>query len=159
MPKKFTDEEYAKLLPKKQVGTAVLFLNTHNELLIVKPDYRNEWLVPGGSTEDNESPLRSAIREVKEEIGLDVTKLKLVGVYYGHASGVFSDSLKFIFYGGILDNEQISQIRLQKNELSEFQFVDMDKALSLLSNSLQKSIPECLEAIKINTAVYIESVT
>ena len=40
MVKKFTDEEYAKMLPKKQVGTAVLFFNTKGELLIVKHDYK-----------------------------------------------------------------------------------------------------------------------
>jgi len=157
MPKKFTDEEYAKMLPKKQVGTAVLFFNASNELLVVKPDYRDEWLVPGGSTDENESPFNSAIREVKEEIGLNVTTLQLVGVYYGHAKGVHSDSLKFIFYGGVLDDNQISQIKLQENELTESQFVDADKAMLLLSNSLQKSIPQCLEAIKNNITVYIEN--
>lgn len=46
--KKFSDEAYAKMLPKKQVGTAVIFLNIKGELLIVKPDYREDWLVPGG---------------------------------------------------------------------------------------------------------------
>ena len=57
MPKKFTDEEYAKMLPKKQVGTAVLFFNAKEELLILKPNYKDGWLVPGGSSDENESPL------------------------------------------------------------------------------------------------------
>ena len=60
MPKKYTDEEYAALLPKKQVGVAVLLFNSKNELLIVKPDYREGWLVPGGVTDEDESPLHSA---------------------------------------------------------------------------------------------------
>ncbi len=157
MPKKYTDEEYAKLLPKKQIGTAIIFLNTKNELLIVKPDYKESWLVPGGSTDEDESPLNSAIREVREEIGLEITTLKLIGVYYGHSHGVFSDSLKFIFYGGILVENQISQIILQKSELTEFKFTPINDAIPLLSNSLKKSIPQCLDAIEKNITVYIEN--
>jgi 8-oxo-dGTP pyrophosphatase MutT (NUDIX family) len=99
MTKKFTDEEYAKILPKKQVGTAVLFFNSKKELLIIKPDYKDSWLVPGGATDENESPLNCAIRETKEETGLDIFDLQLVGIYYGLPKGVFTDSLKFIFWG------------------------------------------------------------
>lgn len=158
MPKKFTDKEYAKILPKKQVGTAVLFFNTNNELLIVKPDYKNNWIVPGGSTDEDESPLSSAIREVREEIALNISTLKLVGIYYGQAKGVYSDSLKFIFYGGILNDSKIRQIKLQGDEITEFKFVNTDKAIPLLSNSLQESVPQCLEAIRNNTTVYIENI-
>ncbi len=157
MVKKFTDEEYAKMLPKKQVGTAVLFFNTRGELLIVKPDYREGWLVPGGACDDNESPLYCAIRETKEETGLDMPSLKLVGVYYGPQKGVFTDSLKFVFSGGILTDEQISQIKLQTTELEKYDFVAPEDAVPLFTSSLQKSIPACLEAIKTDTVAYIES--
>ncbi len=157
MVKKLTDEEYAKILPKKQIGTAVLFFNTKVELLIVKPDYKEGWLVPGGACDDNESPLHCAIRETKEEIGLDITQLQLVGIYYRPRKGVFTDSLKFIYFGGTLTDEQISQIKLQTEELEKYDFVSPENALPLFTSSLQKSIPACLEAIKNNAVAYIES--
>ena len=157
MPKKFTDEKYQKMLPKKQVGTAVIFLNIKGELLIMQPDYRNEWLVPGGSADANESPLHCAVRETKEEIGLDILEMKLVGVYYGHKKGIHSDSLKLIFYGGVLTESQISQIKLQTEELEKYTFALPEEANAILSLSLQKSIPACLEAIKNKTMAYIES--
>jgi 8-oxo-dGTP pyrophosphatase MutT (NUDIX family) len=156
MVKKFTDEEYALRLPKKQVGTAVLFFNTKGELLILKPDYKDGWLVPGGATEDNESPLHCAIRETKEEIGLDATELQLVGIYYGTRKGVFTDSLKFVYFGGTLTDKQIVQIKLQTDELKEYVFTSPEKAMPILSTSLQKSIPACLDAIKNKTVAYIE---
>ena len=117
--KKYTDEEYAALLPKKQVGTAILFFDQEEKILIVKPDYREGWLVPGGSADNDESPLTCAIRETKEEIGLDIPNMELAGIYYAHKKGVFTDSLKFIFSGGVLTNDQISQIKLQTEELKE----------------------------------------
>lgn len=157
MPQKFTDKEYAERLPKKQVGTAVLFFNTDNELLIVKPDYKDCWLVPGGATDEDESPLHCAVREVNEEIALNIPELKLVGIYYGSAHGFYSDSLKFIFYGGILTNDQIKHIKIQKNEITDCKFIKIEEALPLLSDSLQKSIPQSLIALKNNTVVYIEN--
>jgi 8-oxo-dGTP pyrophosphatase MutT (NUDIX family) len=157
MPKRFSDEEYADLLPKKQVGTAVLLFNASGELLIVKPDYRDGWLVPGGVTEDNESPLHCAIRETKEEIGLDIPDLQLVGIYYGTQNGVFTDSLKFIFSGGVVPQNQLAQISLQMDELEEYAFALPEKAMPLFSSNLEQCIPACLEAIKTNTVAYIES--
>ena len=157
MIKKFTDEEYAAILPKKQVGSAVLFFNTKGELLILKPDYKDGWLVPGGAADENESPLHCAIRETTEEIGLDIPELQLVGIYYGPKKGVFTDSLKFIFSGGTLSEDQVAQIKLQTEELEKYAFTSAEKAIPLFSPSLQKSIPACLEAIKNKTVAYIES--
>lgn len=156
MTKKFTDEEYAARLPKKQVGTAVLFFNGQGELLIVKPDYREGWLVPGGTTDENESPLHCAVRETQEEIGLEIRDLQLVGVYYGPKKGVYTDSLKFVFFGGVLDENQISGIKLQTEELEKYAFMSPQEAVPLLSSSLQKSVPVCLEAIKNKTVAYVE---
>src|SRR3989338_4990718 len=156
MAKKFTDEEYAAILPKKQVGTAVLFFNGQGELLIVKPDYKEGWLVPVGATDENESPLHCAIRETKEEIGLEISGLQLVGVYYGPKKGVYTDSLKFVFLGGVLNENQIAEIKLQTEELEKYTFMPPQEAIPLLSSSLQKSLSACLDAIKNKTVAYIE---
>jgi 8-oxo-dGTP pyrophosphatase MutT (NUDIX family) len=156
MVRKFSDEEYAVTLPKKIIGTAVLLFNSKGELLILKPDYKDGWLVPGGSTNENESPLHCAIRETREEIGLDIPKLRLVGVYYGAQKGFFTDSLKFVFSGDTLTEDQIVQIKLQTEELEEYAFSSPEKALPILSPSLQKSLPACLEAMKNKTVAYVE---
>lgn len=157
MSKKFTDEEYHKMLPKKQVGTAVLFFNSQGEILILKPNYKEGWLVPGGSADEGESPLQCAIRETKEEIGLDIAEIRLAGVYHSPKKGLHSDSLKFLFFGGILTDNQISQIQLQKEELEEYTFKSSEEAIPMLSLSLQKSVPESIKAIKENTVAYMEA--
>lgn len=158
MPKKYSDEEYYKMLPKKQVGTAVLFFNSVGELLIVKPDYKDSWLVPGGATDENESPVQCAIRETREEIGLDRQDLKLIGIYYAHAKGTHSDHVKFIFHGGILNDDQISSITLQADELEEFKFLPIEDAIPLLSGSLQASVPMSLDAFRNETVGYKEAI-
>ena len=157
MPKKFTDEEYHRMLPKKQVGTAVLFFNSDDQLLILKPDYKDSWLVPGGSCDQGESPLHCAIRETKEEIGLNIPGLRLLGVLHSQGKGFYSDSLKFVYFGGKLTHKQCLGIRLQKEELTEYLFKEPALAVSLLSSSLQRSVPRCLEALKDNSVAYMEA--
>ncbi|MDB5237396.1 MAG: hydrolase [Parcubacteria group bacterium] len=148
MPKKLSDEEYQRTLPRKAVGTAVLFFNTKGELLIVKPDYRDDWLVPGGSANENEAPPACAIRETNEEIELDIPALQLVGVDYAHAKGIHSDHIKFLFHGGTLSDEQISSIVLQADEIKELRFLPVEHALPLLSGSMRASIPMSIESFE-----------
>lgn len=60
---------FSEQRPKKRMTAAVLFLNTQNEILIVKPVYRERWLLPGGIVEKDESPRQACIREIREELG------------------------------------------------------------------------------------------
>lgn len=82
--------------------------------------------------------------------------LRLCGVFYGPRKGFYTDSLKFVFYGGILTENQIYQIKLQTDELLEYKFMSIEKALPLLSTNSQKYLPACFEAIKNNTVAYVE---
>ncbi len=122
-------QDYYNSLAKKPMGSDVLFLNDKNEILIVKPNYKDEWLLPGGTLEAGESPRAGAIRETKEEIGLDIQMDRMLCVDYCKTAQ--GDNLKFVFFGGILNEEQISQIKLQESELIEFKFVSLEDALKM----------------------------
>jgi len=149
-----TSAEYIHSLPRKIVGSAAVFFNSKNELLIAKPNYRDGWLTPGGAVEALESPLQGCIREIKEEIGLDIPNLKCIGV--GHEVGATPDgekydALQFTFYGGVLSDEQISNITLQKKELDEYRFVPLEEALKLLNQKLARRIDQALKAYNAGT--------
>ena len=149
-------EEYYSNLPKKHVGASVLVFNKNKQLLIVKPTYKEGWSMPGGGVELDESPQTAASRETKEEIGLDLRDITLICVNYTSAQGIKPETLQFVFYGGTLETNEINKIILDKNENSEFRFVEISEASLLLNERQKYQLPFCLEAIKTQQAVYIE---
>ena len=55
--------------------------NDKGEVLLQKRADSNQWGFPGGAVELGETPQMAAIREVKEETGLDVEVGDLIGIY------------------------------------------------------------------------------
>ncbi|WP_164670824.1 NUDIX hydrolase [Virgibacillus doumboii] len=66
--------------PKHIVSAATIILNEKNELLLIKGPRRG-WEMPGGQVEEGESLKEAAIRETKEECGVDVEVTKFCGVF------------------------------------------------------------------------------
>lgn len=58
---------------------AVIF-NDSNEILLVQEKADGKWSLPGGWADVGFSPTEVAIKEVKEETGLDVTPVRLLAV-------------------------------------------------------------------------------
>ena len=113
--------------------------------------------MPGGAADQDESPLRCALRETREEIGLEGRELRLVGVQHSPSDGIRPDSLKFVFFGDTLSAEEIAGIRLQRDEFEEFRFLPVSEAVPMLSGSLQRCVPACLEAIRSGAVASIQA--
>src|SRR5208282_4188597 len=62
---------YARL-PTMVGAAAALFTNPAGRVLLVKPNYRDHWSLPGGILDHGEPPHEGCRREVKEELGLDI---------------------------------------------------------------------------------------
>ncbi|NOZ72516.1 MAG: NUDIX domain-containing protein [Chloroflexi bacterium] len=60
------------------VGIAIL---ENEKILLVKREDFEVWVLPGGMVDPGESLAQAAIREAKEETGLDVRLTRLVGLY------------------------------------------------------------------------------
>ncbi|MFE7359162.1 NUDIX domain-containing protein [Streptomyces sp. NPDC057543] len=55
-------------------------MNKASRVLLVKPTYREQWLLPGGGAEPGESPEHACRREVHEELGLLRTSGRVLAV-------------------------------------------------------------------------------
>jgi len=138
------------------MGVAALLFNRQGELLIVKTSYKNYWSIPGGVVDIDESPRVACIREIKEEVGIDVDHLRFISMDYCGKHDDKDESLQMMFDGGELSPEQIAGIKLAEEEINTHQFVSIGRAQELLGPRQSKWLPLCLDAIKNNTFAYLE---
>ncbi len=143
-------------LPKKRMGAGALFLDEQGRLLLVNPTYKPQWEIPGGIVEQNESPRQACRREVYEEIGLTKPIERLLSISYAAANDRRTEGLMFIFWGGVLTPAEIKMIRLPVTELSEYRFVTLAEALSLLTPTLGERVRRSLEILPTEQTLYLE---
>ena len=65
--------------PKHIVSAAAVILNNEGEVLLIKGPKRG-WEMPGGQVEIGESLAEAAVRETKEECGLDIEVIRFCGI-------------------------------------------------------------------------------
>jgi 8-oxo-dGTP diphosphatase len=76
------DEEYAK--PALTVDVVLLAGEAPRRILLVQrlnPPFAGEWALPGGFVDEGERVAVAAERELREETGVGVSGLRLLGVY------------------------------------------------------------------------------
>ena len=73
--------------PKHIISAATIVLNDKNEILLIKGPRRG-WEMPGGQVEEGESLADAAIRETKEESGIDIEITKFCGVFQNVSSSI-----------------------------------------------------------------------
>ncbi len=68
---------------RRLLGAAAVILDDAGRVLLVRHTYgRLNWELPGGVGEPGEFVVETAVREVREETGLEVTAEGLAGVYF-----------------------------------------------------------------------------
>ncbi len=144
-------------LPKKRMGAGALFLDERNRVLLVNPTYKPQWEIPGGIVEQDESPRKTCRREIQEELGLSKTFERLRSIDYIHSNENRTEALMFIFWGGVLTAAEIALIRLPTAELSEYRFVTVAEALTLLSPTLGERVRRSLEILSTEKTLYLET--
>jgi ADP-ribose pyrophosphatase YjhB (NUDIX family) len=132
-----------------------LFFDPGGRVLIVKPTYKDSWDVPGGYVNVGETPRDAAVREVKEELGLDVElRSPLVVDWAPHPAE--GDKVLFLFDGGTLSEGDVDRIRLTDGELAEFKFIEVATAADVLIDRLARRILAAAAARDRSTTLYLE---
>lgn len=109
------------------VTACALITDPDGRVLLVDPNYRDHWLLPGGAAEDNEPPEAACAREVKEELGLDRPTGPLLVIGWRPARDERPrPTVTFLFDGGTLDHP--GRIRLQEEELDAYGFFEPGEA-------------------------------
>lgn len=111
------------------VGCGVLIEDEEGRVLLQKRSDTGEWCIPGGGMEPIETFKETAIREVREEVGIEINDLKLFGIYSGEKREIHYPnkdvvySLSVIFITGKYSGE----ISDEDSEVLEHRFFKRDE--------------------------------
>jgi 8-oxo-dGTP diphosphatase len=64
-------------------GVAAIILDESGKILLQRRSDNGRWGLPGGAIDPGEEPAEAVVREVREETGLHVVPVRVVGVYGG----------------------------------------------------------------------------
>jgi ADP-ribose pyrophosphatase YjhB (NUDIX family) len=139
---------YIAGLPRVLASAAVLFRDAEGRVLLVEPNYREGWGLPGGTVEsdDGETPRQGARRETLEELGLDRELGPLLAVDWVHRDG-WPSLVGYLYDGGVLTAEDLKAIRLQEEELLSWRLVPHDELTTRLPGTLGHRVLVALDVL------------
>jgi 8-oxo-dGTP diphosphatase len=116
--------------PRTTVG--VIIVKDRKVLLLKRvenrgPEYRfpGYWCIPGGHVELGETLEQAAIREVKEETGLDVSNLK----FLFNIEEMFPEFEWWAVGHTFIAHVNETDVKVQESEISDFKWVTIDEAI------------------------------
>lgn len=136
-----TDYSHEDKMPEansmRPAGAVAIIDN--NCILMLKRIDNQRWTMPGGTMELNESLVACAVREVKEETGLDVKVLDVIGTYTDpdirieYSDGEVRREFTIVYYGEssnsdvIIDDESSSYAWIPLHEVLNYPMADSQK--------------------------------
>ena len=103
------------------IGALVAVWAAHDRLLVVRQSYRPAWTLPGGGVRRGETPGAAAVRELAEEVGLEVRAAHLVPAVEVTGAWDYRRERVHIFELHLANEPRL---RLDGREVVEARFVD-----------------------------------
>ena len=111
----------------KSLITHCIIYNSKNQILILKRDEANDvlpnyWDIPGGTLEIKEDPTEGAIRETKEEAGINIDNLNLFFYTSNVEESKNKQFIRLIFiakYNG-------GEIKVNPGEHNDYKWIDLN---------------------------------
>jgi len=122
--------------PKHIISAATIVVNDKNEILLIKGPKRG-WEMPGGQVEEGESIRDAAIRETKEESGIEVEIVRFCGIFQNVKKSICNTLFLAKPIGGELTTS---------SESLEVGFFPIEQALEMVTYSnFRERIELCLD--------------
>jgi 8-oxo-dGTP pyrophosphatase MutT (NUDIX family) len=142
-------------MAQPRVAAGALFLDTAGRILLLRPTYKDFWDIPGGYVEPGESPYAACVREIGEELGITPPLGRLLVTDWAPVDHE-GDKILYIFDGGTLDDDYLTQIAFQDGEIAEFRYVALTDLADLAPARLVRRVQTAVAALSAGRTVYAE---
>lgn len=142
-------------LPAKTIGAGVLLRNARGEVLLVEPTYKETWEIPGGVVETGESPREAAVRECKEELGVELSVGIPACIHYAPMVRLPADGVMFVFDAGTTGLD-VEDFTLPPDEIRSAKFVDPSRLSEHIHQVMVGRMLAAIEGAETGVTVYLE---
>jgi len=122
----------------KSCGAIIYYEDNPRLYLIVYKKDKDYWGYPKGTPEGNETEEQTSLREIKEEVGLDVELINGYRKQISYFAGKDLRSTMILF----LAKSEKKEVYIEQEEISEYKWLSYDKAIKLLSHKTSKKALE-----------------
>ncbi|MFJ1705545.1 NUDIX hydrolase [Kitasatospora sp. NPDC088346] len=129
-------------------AAGVLFTDRQGRVLVVRVSYAAEHPVevPGGGWEDqDDSPRRTAVREIEEELGI-TPRLGALACLDWSLDRDRPPIAAFLYWAEPLTDAELDVLRLEEGELGWYGYLTPEQAASALPPLLSRRVTACLRA-------------
>jgi nucleoside triphosphatase len=132
--------------PEPTVGA--LILNGNGQILLAKSNkWKNRFTLPGGHVELGETVEEALKREIREEVGLEIERIRFLQFQEAVYSPGFIHPKHFIFLD-FLCKAKTDNVKVDNTEIQDFVWVDPRKALRMNVEPFSKrTITKYLETL------------
>jgi 8-oxo-dGTP pyrophosphatase MutT (NUDIX family) len=110
-------------LPTKRAIAQGVLRNGAGQVLLCELTYKGEWDLPGGVVDPMESPSDCVVREVREELGVEVRPQGLLAVNWLPPWRGWTDATVFVFDLGVAADDIVARAALQPREIRALHWV------------------------------------
>ncbi|GIH07171.1 hypothetical protein Rhe02_52380 [Rhizocola hellebori] len=146
-------EQWYAQLASFYAAAAALITDHDGNVLLVKPNYRNHWVIPGGYVDQNENPQEALARELHEELSLAVNPGHLLLIDWASPAGQRPRAIiSFLFDCG---QATAGDLTINTDELETVGFYEPERCRQLLPPSIAPRVDAALEARAKGTTLYL----
>lgn len=143
-------------MPKKRLIAQGVLRTDGDRVALCQLTYKTDWDLPGGIVDPGESPADCVVREVHEELGLEVTAQRLIAVDWLPPYRGWDDALLCLFDLGHVPESLIEETVLQPREIKAVHWADTELIADTVAPYTARMIAEVAMGSRQDTA-YLEN--
>ena len=134
--------------PKTRLGARGIVIRDDGKIAIFNKTNKNEYKLPGGGIENDETPEEAFKREVLEETGCIVEIIEKLGITEEYKCQSNFKQISNVFYGKVIeDTKQLHITQKEKDEGAKLLWETPQKALKLITECYDKLVKSDYESV------------